>query len=56
MQMQSEEDTSTSALLNKVAWLEALAALELEFIAFQRQRSSPIPGDIAPSLPQLMDW
>jgi hypothetical protein len=32
--------------LNKAAWLEALAALELEFIAYQNRRSSPITGDI----------
>ena len=54
MQMQSQEDTSTSAPLNKLAWLEALAALELEFIAFQRTALIPIPGDIAPPLPQLI--
>jgi hypothetical protein len=32
--------------LNKAAWLEALAALEAEFVAFQNQRLSPIGSSI----------
>jgi hypothetical protein len=36
--------------LNKAAWLEALAALEAEFISFRNERASPIEvGGIAPA-------
>jgi hypothetical protein len=36
--------------LDKAAWLEALAALEAEFISFRNGRASPIEvGGIAPA-------
>jgi len=45
----NNEAATTSMPLNKAAWLETLAALELEFIAFQNQRSLLLLGDIAPT-------
>jgi hypothetical protein len=45
----NNEAATTSMPLNKAAWLETLAALELEFIAFQNQRSLLLLGDIAPA-------
>jgi hypothetical protein len=46
------ESCGTSvAPLNKAAWLEALAALEAEFISFRNQQSSPVGSEVAGTVP-----
>jgi hypothetical protein len=37
--------------LNKAAWLEALAVLEAELVAFQNQRLSPLGSNIIGAAP-----
>ncbi len=39
--------------LNKAAWLEALAALEAEFISFRSQRASQIGSEVGGMAPAM---
>jgi hypothetical protein len=49
MATHNQEEGTRPRPLNKAAWLEALAALELEFLNFRNRCSpSPITGDRVP--------
>lgn len=47
MATDNQEEGTRSRPLNKAAWLEVLAALELEFLNFRNGGLSPITGDSA---------
>jgi|GraSoiStandDraft_13_1057314.scaffolds.fasta_scaffold3104369_1 hypothetical protein len=47
MEEHQSDRASTSRPLNKAIWLEALDALEREFLVFQQKHAAPMAGEKA---------